>query len=131
MPIQTFTATTQAEVFLKAMRADKTITCQDVKDYCEGFSSKVSTGFTIRDIAAGKLEFRWIHGCLARFGQSLSSEVRQLMIKQIDEPMFAFCCYRQFAFWTDTEDRILESIFKGKLPTAEKELADGVVTRAK
>lgn len=32
---------------------------------------------------------------------------------------------------TEAEEKILEGIFKGKLPTAEKELTEGIVTRAK
>jgi len=52
-------------------------------------------------------------------------------IEDIQDPMIAFNLYVTFKHLTDAEDTLLETKFVGLLPTAEKELDDGVVVREK
>jgi len=53
------------------------------------------------------------------------------LLNKITDPMEAFQLYIKCENITDAEGAILESKFTGLLPTAEKELQDGVVERAK
>ena len=53
------------------------------------------------------------------------------LLNKIIDPMTAFQVYLKVADLTNAEDVILKAKFHGQLPTAEKELADGVVVRAK
>jgi len=126
--MEKYNINTPAEVFLQDMRKDKTITCQAVIDHCEQFKS---SHYTVMDMAQSKLEDSWTVGCLSRFGQSLSPEVRHPIISQITDTMTAFTLYITLAWLTDEEDKLLEEKFKSKLPTAENELEKGIVTRAK
>jgi len=122
---------TPAETFLRDMRKDKTITCTSVITHCEQFNQSLSPNYTVMDIAKGKLESSWAVGCLSRFGKDLATEIRQVIISQIIGEMMAFQTYIAYKWLTDEEDKLLEEKFKGKLPTAEAELAKGIVTRAK
>ena len=74
---------------------------------------------------------RWCNTLLSYAGQGLSVEIRELVLTGIEHEMDAFQLYITCDFWTDEEDEILKSKFEGKLPTAEKELQDGVVSRTK
>ena len=49
----------------------------------------------------------------------------------ITDPMMAFQLYLRAGWLKDEEDKLLEAKFKGKLPTAEAELANGIVKRMK
>jgi len=62
---------------------------------------------------------------------ALSAKDRSELIKKVVDPLEAFEVYLAVADLTDAEDALLEAKFVGKLPTAEKELADGDVERAK
>ena len=71
---------------------------------------------------------------VALFGlmhEHMSVASRSTVLNRITDPMRAFRIYIKVADLTDAEDLILESTFKGKLQTAEKQLEDGVVIRAK
>lgn len=70
------------------------------------------------------LDLHW-HGALTH------PDIRRVLIGKIQDPMRAFQAYLTFDWLTDEEDKLLEEKFKGKLPTAEKELESGIVTRAK
>lgn len=73
----------------------------------------------------------WAAWDLQMFGEEEDIEIRKVMIVKIKEPMMAFRLYCTLSWLTGKEDVLLEAMFKGKLPTAEKELEDGIVTRAK
>jgi len=62
---------------------------------------------------------------------SLISKDRTELINKITDAMCAFHAYLMIADLTDAEDTLLETKFVGLLPTAEKELDDGVVVRKK
>jgi hypothetical protein len=68
---------------------------------------------------------------LVHFGEETSPELRKVMLATIKDPMMAFRVYLDYSWLIDEEDKLLEEKFKGKLPTAENELATGVVKRAK
>jgi len=77
----------------------------------------------------------WNEWVLNIIGKELDEKVRKIFISKIKEPMVAFQLYKNCCFLTDEEDKLLEAKFikdgKHLLPTAEKELATGIVTRAK
>jgi hypothetical protein len=74
---------------------------------------------------------------LYTFGQDADEETNNLTLnllfpdKDKAEPMLAFRLYLDLPWLTTGQDKILESVFKGKLPTAESELANGIVKRTK
>lgn len=61
----------------------------------------------------------------------LEPDFRLEFFKKVKDPMSAFMLYINLPKITNDEENVLESVFKGKLPTAEKELKKGVVKRKK
>jgi hypothetical protein len=64
-------------------------------------------------------------------GEYFGSNVRKRFLRALDDPMTCLKVYLKVPWLTDSEDAILEACFTGKLPRAERELAEGVVVRAK
>lgn len=73
----------------------------------------------------------WALWLLKVLGADMSQKLHELLIDKIESPAWAFATYLEVASLSDEDDRLLEAKFKGIMPTAEQELADGVVTRAK
>ena len=77
----------------------------------------------------------WLEGwsvwTLMKFGKELCPEIRKIHIDKIETPMMAMDLYLKCDHLTDDEDQLLEGKFRGKLPTAEKELQDKKVIRLK
>jgi len=73
----------------------------------------------------------WGVWALRLFGKQIGLRVREKLITKIHDSMMAFMLYIKAAWLTDEEDKLLEAKFKGKLPRAEKELAQGIVKRKK
>lgn len=73
----------------------------------------------------------WGVWLLISFGTGIDIIIRKRLIIAIKDPMMALRLYLDLDWLTDEEDRLLEGIFKGKLPTPEKKLTDGTLTRAK
>ena len=73
----------------------------------------------------------WVIGVLEAYGTEMSLEVREILLNRVEHPMSAFMLYIKMADLTDEEDALLESKFKGLMPRAEQELADGIVNRKK
>ena len=90
---------------------------------------------TVMDMALTSPELarwqRWADWNLSVLGGETATEVRKVLIAKITDPMIAFRLYLKADWLTDEEDRLLGEKFKGKLPTAEKELKDGMVKRQK
>jgi len=59
----------------------------------------------------------------------LDTETRKRFIQKITDPMSAFIIYIRVATLTPEEDKLLEAIFKGKLPRAEEELRQGKISK--
>ena len=73
----------------------------------------------------------WSEWILRNMGEYFTEEVRIGFIQNIKNEMTAFQMYLDREDLTDNEDKELKLIFEGKIPTAEKELRDGTVFRAK
>lgn len=73
----------------------------------------------------------WAIWYMAKFGKVTVLKIRKKFIAKISDPMMAFQLYLKAKWLTDKEDKLLEAKFKGKLPTAEAELAQGIVKRNK
>jgi hypothetical protein len=73
----------------------------------------------------------WAVGCLMLYDGLLDTELRKSFIRKVTDSMSAFVLYTKLKTLTSEEDRMLLAIFKGKLPTAERELAEGKVKRTK
>jgi hypothetical protein len=73
----------------------------------------------------------WAAWVLAKIGEIADATIIKAHIDKITDPMMAFSLYLELSWLSDEEDKLLEAKFKGKLPTAESELAQGIVKRAK
>lgn len=98
-------------------------------------SKKVDTT-TVRDMYAileksEALSDLWIVWTLEKFGEELSEDVRLRLYDGLKEPRTAAQIYFDFSFLTDKEDNKLFKMFKGKLPTIEKEISEKLVPRKK
>lgn len=73
----------------------------------------------------------WSYWVLQNVRQFFTEEVRLEFMKNITSEMSVFQIYINYSDLSEKEDELLKSMFEGKLPTAEKELEDNVVVRAK
>jgi hypothetical protein len=76
-------------------------------------------------------ESSWTVWALQKIGEKYSQADRLHEIAKIQDPATAFHLYTELPWLTDKDDELLLSKFKGKLPTAEAELAQGIVKRKK
>mgnify|MGYP001592921162 CR=1 FL=1 len=89
-------------------------------------------GKTLGELATDKTwDAHWGIWLLQKFGTEIDISVRKRLITAVEDSMLAFRTYLDLPWLTDGEDKLLESIFEGKLPTAEEELKKGIVKRAK
>lgn len=78
-----------------------------------------------------KFEEGWAYWVLELMGKELDVKVREIAIAKIKNEMTAFKLDLKCSnFLTTAEKATVIAKYEGKLPTAEKELRDGVVTRA-
>lgn len=96
---------------------------------------KENPDITMKDMMAkypwSSVNERWIVWVIQSFGKDIDPKLREIPISNIKDPMNCMMIYLKCDFLSDAEDMLLKSHIDGKLPTAEKELATGVVTRAK
>ena len=78
----------------------------------------------------GKFPEGWAEWVLNNVGKDMDDKCRKFFIDKIKNEMTACQVYIKCApILTAKEDTMLKAVYKGKLPTAEKELRDGIVTR--
>lgn len=80
---------------------------------------------------SGVLSDEWIIWTIQKFGEQLSEDVRLRLYDGIKDPRVASQIYFKFSYLTDSEDKKLLKIFKGKLPTIEREISENLVPRKK
>ena len=80
------------------------------------------------DTKAPQLWSVWI---VAKGKGEIDEEVQNGFMEKITDPMTALQLLLQADYLTEKQDKYLEKIYKGKLPTAEKELKTGVIKIAK
>lgn len=73
----------------------------------------------------------WSVWIVAKGNGEIDTEVQNGFMKKITDPMTALQVLLQADYLTAEQDAVMEAIYKGKLPTAEKELRTGVITTAK
>jgi len=73
----------------------------------------------------------WTIWALKKIGDKYSQEDRLHEMAKITDAATAFHLYITLPWLTDKDDELLLSKFQGKLPTAEDELAKGIVKRKK
>jgi len=105
--------------------------CSEAEIHYSQFSKEKSPNATVKDMVESTPEQHWAAWYLQVLGKETDTEMCKVMIAKIEDPMLAFLMYLKVACLTDEEDKILESIFKGKVPTVEQELKDGIVSRKK
>jgi hypothetical protein len=129
MPSYKFMPDTPASFVIKELRKPLTGDCKSSTSYIDTVeAAKCKTcmelALAVPNERAAVIDLHW-HGALTH------PDIRKVLIDKIKGPMIAFSLYVSLDFLTEEEDKLLEEKFKGKLPTAEKELEDGKVTRAK
>jgi hypothetical protein len=73
----------------------------------------------------------WLSAVIMYMYDKLDPEVRLYILNKIEYPGRAFIIYKETAQLTDEEDKILEKVFKGKMPKSEEALKKGKVKRKK
>ncbi len=119
-----YVPTTLADTMLPIL--NRLSACKEAMEHYNKFA-----GGNLLEMVESTQEESWAVWYLAVLGKNNDTILRKKMMLKITSPMVAFVCYIRFAWLTDEEDKLLEDKFKGKLPTAEKELQDGIVQRAK
>ena len=115
---------TPADELLERLR--RLSACAEAMEHYNKFG-----GGTVNEMVEGTLDQSWAAWYLSVLGKANETKLRKVMISRIKDPMMAFSLYLKLAWLTDEEDKLLEDKFNGKLPTAEKELVDGKVTRTR
>ena len=100
--------------------------CSDAESFCTKFA-----GRTVDEMVTKTPNQSWAAWYLRIFGENSEISLRKKMIAQIKDSMMAFSLYCKLSWLTEEEDKLLEDKFKGRLPTAEAELAQGIVARNK
>ena len=81
-------------------------------------------------VSDSKAEEGWASWNIEKLGKELGSDAIDGFISKIKNEMSACQVYIKCApVLTTTQDTTLKAVYEGKLPTAEKELRDGVITR--
>ena len=75
----------------------------------------------------GKFPESWAHWVLEKVGKEMDDKCREYFVKKIKEPMAALQLLTR-VYFSSAEQTTLKAVYEGKLPTAEKELTDGVVS---
>ena len=76
-------------------------------------------------------EESWGVWCIMFYHDYLEADLIKIVMGKITNEMTAFQMYIEMDNLSDEEDAILEGKFKGKIPTAEDELKNGIITRKK
>lgn len=75
----------------------------------------------------GKFPEAWASWVLEKVGKEMDDKCRQFFIDKIKDPMSALQTRISCDYLTTAEHTVLLSKYEGKLPTAEKEVSDGIV----
>ena len=109
--------------------------CEPALDWMRALLKKnpeISVGESLDLINSDeKADETWAVWNLFHAKGNLDEDVQNGFIRKIKTPMFALQVLLKCEFLTAEQDAVLEKIYKGKLPTAEKELRTGVITTAK
>ena len=116
-----------------ALAHSQTDACVEAVDWVQNTNSvEMTFGQAMEELLRDeKVPQSWAVWCLVSFKDEFDKEVREKFMDKITDTMMAFCLYVDMPWLTDDEDIILESKFKDKLPSAEAELAQGIVERKK
>jgi hypothetical protein len=69
----------------------------------------------------------WAQWVLENVGKEMDEKCREYFVKKIKEPMGALQILTRVDF-SSAEQTVLKKVYEGKLPTAEKEIRDGIVS---
>ena len=128
-----YTLKTSLKLFIEAVK--RTTACLTPIDWLV----KINTEFkkaTMEDglksyLADSEVKYSWGAWCLLHFEKEFDTDVRTKFLQKEGPTMISFKLYVKLKEISVAEDLILINKFAGKLPTAEKELSDGVITRDK
>lgn len=127
------TNTKLADVYKAAKFLTSDSVCRSSDDWVKEMLEKnpdITMDEAVADFLSGdNRKMAWAVWCIKSL--PLSEKVRLELFKKIDHPTLAFHLYTSVPDLTDAEEKFLLSLFEGKLPTAEQELADGSIVRAK
>ena len=131
MSKKTIDSNTKMSDAIAIMRADRLQPCIEAVDRMKQYKNLSFIEGIDRFLEDDEAKQGWAVWGLRRFGKQMSLKVREGFIAKVYDPMRAFSLYLKLDWLTDEEDKLLEAKFKGKLPRAEKELAQGIVKRKK
>jgi hypothetical protein len=107
----------------------KGIACEDAVSP----QSKIESDLTIGEVFAGyrddpHFNDEWGAWCLNTVGKELDEKIRLMIVNKVTKPETAKYLLVECSHLTEAEIGILKKKIEGKLPTAEKEIRDGVVS---
>lgn len=105
--------------------------CVEAVNFIASTNEETDSIFKVIDSIEAKDVSGWASWAITFCYKSFAPEIREAIIKRITDTMIAFNLYTSLKEITKEEELLLEGIFKGKLPIAEKELDTGVITRDK
>ena len=128
-----FTLQTPFSEYVLAVKAKNA--CKEAVDWCEKVSSENkdltingALDLYINDTSLGD---GWAYWNLTSFESEFDINIKKMFLSKVKEPMIAFQLFKVLKETTKSEETILRNKFRGKLPTAEKELRDGILIREK
>jgi hypothetical protein len=124
----TFTRATKVNTILSQIQGLSA--CPEAVIWHQKYAGK-TLGELVDNISDPKFDQSWAAWALQRIGRVSDTTITKKYIDKITDPMMAFSLYLELSWLSDEEDKLLEAKFKGKLPTAEAELAQGIVKRKK
>lgn len=70
----------------------------------------------------------WAEWVLEKVGKEMDEKCRAFFIAKLKEPMSCLQLLTRCDFFTENEVVLLKGKYTGKLPTAEKEIRDGIIS---
>lgn len=109
----------------------KGIACEDAV----GSQSKIKPDLTIGEVFAGyrddpHFNDEWGAWCLDTVGKELDDKIRLMIVNKVTKPETAKYLLVECPHLTETEIALLKAKIKGKMPTVEKEICDGIISIA-
>jgi hypothetical protein len=115
--------------FSKYFDLIKGIACSDAVSP----QSKIKPDLTIGEVFSGyrddpNFNDEWGAWCLNTVGKELDEKIRLMIVNKVTKPETAKYLLVECPHLTETEIALLKAKIKGKMPTVEKEIRDGIVS---
>jgi len=122
-----YTRKTLFKTYINDLDTRSNRACQEAIDWCREIDSKTPDCTFGQGIDALTRD-DWAYWCVSEFCKDFDDEVRAGFIKLIKDPMMSLQACLKIPI-SAADEIELKKNYEGKLPVAEKELADGVIVK--